>query len=51
MEVYVDDILVKSLNRADNVKYLEEAFACWPKSTLFDFVLMITNHMKLFGTN
>ena len=26
MEVYVDDMLVKSLDRSDNVKYLEEAF-------------------------
>ena len=26
-------------------------FNCWPKGTLPDFILMITNHMKLFGTN
>jgi len=24
---------------------------CWPKGTLSGYVLMITNHMKLFGTN
>ena len=24
---------------------------CWPKGTLFSFVLMITNHMMLFVTN
>ena len=24
---------------------------CWPKDILSDFILMITNHMKLFGTN
>ena len=24
---------------------------CWLKGTLSDFILMITNHMKLFGTN
>jgi len=23
----------------------------WPKGTLSDFILMITNHMKLFATN
>ena len=24
---------------------------CWPKDTISGFILMITNHMKLFGTN
>jgi len=27
MEVYVDDMLVKSLERSDHVQHLEEAFA------------------------
>ena len=27
------------------------ASTCWPKGTLFSFILMITEHMKLFGTN
>ena len=26
-------------------------YPCWPKGTLSDFVLMITNHMTLFSTN
>ena len=28
-----------------------EGHSCWPKGTSSSFVLMITNHMKLFGTN
>jgi len=27
MEIYVDDMLVKSLERSDHVQHLEEAFA------------------------
>jgi len=27
MEVYVDDMLIKSLDHSDHVKHLEEAFA------------------------
>ena len=34
MEVYVDDMLVKSLDYADHVKYLEEAFALLQKFNL-----------------
>jgi len=36
-------IVLFSLNRLTHT--------CWPKGTLSGFVLMIINHMTLFGTN
>ena len=40
MEVYVDDILVKSLNKADHIKHLHEAFE------VLRHHIMILNHVK-----
>ena len=35
----------------DSECLLTFTYNCWPKNTLFGFVLMITNHMTLFGIN